>query len=117
VSNEPRPNPKRGARLREANRAQLCWGRIDLDAQLPQDHAARAICAVIDRLDLSRLYARIEARDDVAGAPAIDPKILLCLWVYATSEGESSGREIARLTELHAAYRWICGGVAVNYTR
>jgi transposase len=108
-------DPKRGARLREANRAQLAWGRIDLEAQLPDDHPARAICAVIERLDLAALYAPIEARDEVAGAPAIDPKLLLGLWVYATSEGEGSAREIWRLTQLHAAYRWICGGVEVGY--
>src|SRR3990167_9377598 len=61
-------DPKRGARLREANRSQLAWGRIDLDAQLPDDHPARAICAVIERLDLSALYVPIEARHEVAGA-------------------------------------------------
>ena len=108
-------DPKRGARLREANRSQLAWGRIDLDAQLPDDHPARAICAVIERLDLSALYVPIEARDEVAGAPAIDPTLLLGLWVYATSEGEGRAREIWRLTQLHAAYRWICGGVEVGY--
>ncbi len=108
-------DPKRGARLREAKRSQLAWGRIDLDAQLPDDHPARAICAVIERLDLKALYAQIDARDEVAGASAIDPKILLALWVYATSEGEGSGREIWRLTQMHAAYRWICGGVDVGY--
>jgi hypothetical protein len=26
-----------------------------------------------------------------------------------------SGREVARLTRQHDAYRWICGGVSVNY--
>jgi len=108
-------DPKRGARIREADRAQISWGRIDLDAQLPADHPSRAIWAVIERIDLSALYAQIEARDSAAGAPAIDPKILLGLWVYATSEGEGSAREIQRLTSLHAAYRWICGGVEVNY--
>jgi transposase len=61
------------------------------------------------------LYAQIEARNEVAGAPAIDPKILVALWVYATSEGEGSAREIWRLTQEHAAYRWICGGVEVGY--
>lgn len=111
----PPSDPKQGARLREAQRSQMAWGRIDLDAQLPEDHPARAIWAVIDRLDLFRLYGQIEARDDVAGAPSIDPKILVALWVYATSEGEGSAREIWRLTELHTAYRWICGGVEVGY--
>ena len=108
-------DPKRGARIRAADRSQITWGRIDLDAQLPEEHGARAIWAVIERLDLSALYAQIEARNSGAGAPAIDPKILLALWVYATSEGEGSAREIDRLTTLHAAYRWICGGVDVNY--
>jgi transposase len=110
-----RKNPKLGARLRWANRTQMAWGRIDLDAQLPEDHPARVIWAVIERLDLAALYAGIEARDAVAGAPVIDPQILLALWVYATSEGEGSAREIWRLTTMHAAYRWICGGVDVGY--
>jgi len=102
-------------RLREANRSQMVWGRIDLDAQLPEDHAARAIWAVVGRLDLSALYEQIDARGALAGASAIDPKILLTLWIYATSEGEASAREIWRLTQVHAAYRWICGGVDVGY--
>ena len=113
---KPAPaEPKRGARLREANRAQVTWGRIDLEAQLSEDHPARAICTVVERMDLSALYVPIKARDEVAGASAIDPKILLELWVYGTSEGEGSAREIWRLTEMHAAYRWICGGVDVGY--
>jgi hypothetical protein len=114
----PRPalaDPKRGARLREAERSQIRWGRIDLDAQLAEEHPARAIWSVVERLNLSALYQQIEARDQVAGASAIDPKILLALWVYATSEGEGSAREIWRLTEVHAAYRWLCGGVEVGY--
>lgn len=44
---------KRGVRLRGANRSQMAWGRIDADAQLPEDHAARAIWTVVERLDLS----------------------------------------------------------------
>ncbi|HEX9709600.1 MAG TPA: IS1182 family transposase [Candidatus Thermoplasmatota archaeon] len=93
----------------------MTWGPVNLDAQLPEDHVARDVVAVIGRLDLSAFYAPVEARDGVAGAPAIDPKILLALWVFATSEGEGSAREIWRLTGLHAAYRWICGGVEVGY--
>jgi transposase len=116
AASEKRETVKPGTpRLRRADRAQIAWGRIDLDAQLPEDHPARAICAVVDRLDLSALYEQIEARGEAAGASAIDPQILLSLWVYATSEGEGSGRELWRLTSVHAAYRWICGGVEVGY--
>lgn len=108
-------DPKQGARLRQADRSQVLWGRIDLDAQLKDDHPARAIVAVVERLDLSALYSQIEARGEEAGAPAIDPKILLALWAYATSDGEGSARGIWRLIQVHAAYRWICGGVDVGY--
>ena len=108
-------DPERGLRLRRANRTQLRWGRIDLDAALPEDHPARAVAAVIDTLDLRGLLGQIRARGETAGAPPIDPKILLGLWVYAMSEGVGSGREIARLAELHAAYRWLAGGVDVAY--
>ncbi len=75
----------------------------------------RAIWEVVARLDLDALYADIASRDDHAGAPAIDPTLLLALWVYATSEGEGSAREIARLTEKHSGYRWLCGGVQLSY--
>ena len=43
------------------------------------------------------------------------PQILFALWLYATLEGVGSGREVARLSQEHDAYRWICGGVSVNY--
>src|SRR5208283_6058623 len=50
-----------------------------------------------------------------AGRSAIDPRILLALWLFATLKGVGSARELARLCEYHLAYRWICGGVSVNY--
>ena len=84
---------------------------------MPADHEVRAIAAVVDKLDLRGRYADVRARGEIAGAPDTDPKIVLGLWVYATSDGVGSGREIARLVEVHAAYRWLCGGVAVAYHR
>jgi transposase len=64
---------------------------------------------------LSPWYQRIEAVEGVAGHPAIDPAILMALWLYATLEGVGSARALARLCEEHHAYRWICGGVGVNH--
>lgn len=49
-----------------------------------------------------------------AGRPAIDPAMLMALWLYATVEGVGSARALARLCEQHDAHRWICGGVSVN---
>ena len=50
-----------------------------------------------------------------SGRTPIAPEILFSLWLYATVEGVGSARTIARLTEAHDAYRWICGGVQVNH--
>lgn len=50
-----------------------------------------------------------------SGRSAIAPEILFALWLYATIEGVGSARAIARLTESHDAYPWICGGVQINY--
>lgn len=69
----------------------------------------------MERLDLSEFYAAIRSREGRAGRPAVDPRIYLALWIYATLDGVGSAREIERLTRDHLAYQWICGGVPVNY--
>ena len=102
-------------RLREANRRQLLLRPCDLESLLAADHPARAIWRILEGLDLERFHAPIKAREGSAGRDATDPKILLALWLYGLSQGVSSARELARLSQAHDAYRWICGGVTVNY--
>ena len=63
------------------------------------------------------MYAAIRAVEGGSGRTAIAPEILFALWLYATLEGVGSARALARLTQAHDAYRWICGGVQVNYQR
>jgi transposase len=101
-------------RVLRANRAQLELRPTDLESLLPEDHRARAIWEFVEGLDLSALYAEIRSVEGHAGRPAIDPAILLSLWIYATSEGVGSARALARLCERHDAYRWICGGLEVS---
>lgn len=88
---------------------------MHLDESLAADHRARVIWKVVERLDLAAFYAEIQARGDQPGRPATDPKILLALWLYATTDGVGSGRELERLCNESDAYRWLCGGVTVNY--
>ena len=101
-------------RLLCANRAQLLLRPVDLDATLPLDHPARTLWAMVEHLDLAAFQESIRAREGEPGRPAIDTTILVTLWLYATSKGVGSAREIARLYTEHDAYRWICGGVAVS---
>lgn len=102
-------------RLRRPDRAQVLLRPCVLDELLPPDHDARMIWEVVTNLDLSEFYEPILARGSVPGRRATDPQLLVALWLYATKNGVGSGRELARLCESHDAYRWLCGGVAVNY--
>lgn len=102
-------------RVQEPNRLQVELRASDLESLLPADHRARLVWGYVVRQDLSRLFDAIKARGSNAGRAAIDPRVLFALWLYATLEGVGSGRELARLCQEHDAYRWICGGVSVNY--
>ena len=103
------------ARYETANRTQPELLPYDVDAVLPPGHAARLVWRFVEGLDLSAFYATIRSREGRAGRPAIDPKILLALWLYATIDGVGSAREVDRLCYRHDAYRWLRGGVSVNY--
>jgi len=102
-------------RVLMAQRNQIALRPMDLEATVGPEHAVRNVWAFVERLDLSALYAEIGSVEGGAGRPAIDPQILMALWLYATVDGVGSAREIERLTEAHDAYRWICGGVNVNH--
>jgi transposase len=102
-------------RLLEANRRQIEMRASDLESLLGPDHRARLVWGYVVRQDLSKLFDCVKSRGSNAGRAAIDPRILFALWLYATLQGVGSGREVARLSQAHDAYRWICGGVAVNY--
>jgi transposase len=103
------------ARYLEADRAQFQWDMVDLESQLVADHRARVVWAFVLSLDLTALYDRIRAREGEPGRPPPDPQIFLALWLYATLEGVGSARHLARLCESDAAYRWLRGGVSMNY--
>lgn len=115
VSRPSSPSSPEQARVLRPNRQQLQWTPRDLDAALAQDHPARAIWDMLERLDLTPFYASVRAFLDGPGRPATDPQVLLALWLLATTEGIGSARHLARLCDEHDAYRWLCGGVPVNY--
>jgi transposase len=102
-------------RVETANRQQVELYPCDLEELLPQGHAARLVWRFVEGLDLTRFYATIRAREGRAGRAPIDPKILVALWLYATIDGIGSARELDRLCARHDAYRWLRGGVSVNY--
>ena len=108
----PRIGPKR---MRHAVRNQVEFQQCSLDELLPEDHEARIVWAYVSGLDLSELTGRIQAVEGGPGQAPADPRILMSLWLYATLRGVGSARELNRLCQAHVAYRWICGGVSMNY--
>lgn len=125
VSDELFPEIERGAepsgaegdppRYQTPDRTQIELTPCDLEALLPPGHAARLVWRFVEGLDLSVLYGAIRAREGRPGRPPIDPRILVALWLYATIDGVGSAREVDRLCVRHDAYRWLRGGVSVNY--
>jgi transposase len=97
------------------NRMTPSWEMVDLGQLVAADHPVRLVVAFVGKLALGRLYHAIKARAHGPGRDAIDPALLLALWLYATIEGIGSARELARLCERDLPYRWLCGGVGVNH--
>lgn len=116
TSQSTRPEPDRTGqpRLSVPDRQQLLLATT-IDELLEADHPARAVWSYVQELDLTPLYDRIRARGSVAGRPAIDPRLFVALWLYATLSGFTSARELDDLCIHHDAFRWLAGGVSVNY--
>lgn len=102
-------------RVRRAVRNQAEMMVRDLDSLVAEDHQVRCIWEFLEKLDLSAFYGSVKATMDSPGRPASDPRVLLALWVYATAQGVGSARELDRLCQEHDAYRWLRGGVPVDY--
>jgi transposase len=111
----PETSPSGAPRLLRPDRHQIRFVPTSLDALVEEDHRVRGVWGVVEKLDLTEFENEVCARGATAGRAAIDPRILVGLWLYGTSEGIGSARELSRLCEEHNAYRWICGGVGVNY--
>lgn len=103
------------ARVKRPQRDQIQWRDAALDQMIPRDHRVRAVWAYVDSLDLTPLYGKIRAVEGGVGRDAVDPKILMALWMFAIIEGISSARHLARLCERDLPYLWICGEVGVNH--
>ena len=74
-------------RLRVPVRDQVELRAVDLESLVAADHPVRVIWAYVEQLDLSELEMRIKAREGHPGHPPIAPRLLVALWLYATSEG------------------------------
>ena len=86
------------------------------ESLIGEDHPARLIWSYVGELDLSELENRIKARGD---RPGITPRhrrdfCWRCGSMPPARASVARGRWNG-WCESHDAYRWLCGGVTVNY--
>jgi transposase len=105
----------RKIRLEKGNRYQAEMRTASLDELVPADHRVRIVWAMAEMKDFSLFYKEVESIEGEAGRPAIDPRILFSLWLYATLDNVGSARELSRLCQEHIAYQWLAGNLRVNY--
>jgi len=102
-------------RLRQPERDQPGWQILALEDLVAPEHPVRAVWAFVQTLDLRPLHEAVKAREGVPGQAPAAPALMLALWLWATVDGVGSARELDRLCTEHLAYRWLCGGVSMNY--
>ena len=88
---------------------------VDLAAQLLPGTFEHALCHLIDReIDLSRFDARY--RNDVTGAPALPPAMLLKVMLFGYSRRMISSRELERACREHVTFIALSGDSAPHFT-
>jgi transposase len=102
-------------RLRQPDRAQMQMVVQCPDDLILQDHQARVIWRVCQSQDIADFCQPIKAREGASGRDATSPTLLMALWLYATTCGVGSARELARLCKESKPYIWLCGGVSINH--
>ena len=88
-----------------ANREQAMLMPYDLSSWLPEEHLARFVVDIVDRLDFRHIYSQHKG----CGSSPYDPKMLLSLLFYGYSTGIFSSRKIEKATYDSVAFRFIAG--------
>ena len=114
-SSQPTPDQDAPPRLRRPDRQQLLVQPRTVDDLVPQDHPVRMIWALVQRWDLTLFLQGIRASGERPGRAATDPQLLIALWLYTTTQSVGCGRRLTKLCTESDPYRWLCGGVSLNY--
>jgi transposase len=117
---EPETLPKKESgnekpKIRVVDRKQVLIRCVDVEQSIPEDHPARAIWEFVEQMDLKVFYERIESKEGELGRPAIDPRVLMSLWIYGYSEGVGSARELSEMCEYEPGCLWLTGYQSINY--
>jgi len=79
---------------------------------LPTDHPARQLVAFLDTMDLAPLYGLYLP----AGAPPIDPRLQLGVWLYGYMTGQVSSRQLERATTEQVPFVYLAAGTQPDHS-
>ena len=114
----PDDNPRRSLRrpipyMRRPQRSEVCQYIAALDDLVSLTHPVRAAWAFAEALDLQNILNSDSLK--IAASAPVQPALMVALWLWAITEGVGSARRLEKLCVEHLAYRWLCGGVEIDY--
>ena len=115
ASTEIRSDEVARKRFQPINRDQLIIRPLDVEKLVEEDHAVRAIWAMVCQLDWSRFEEDVKVVEGGKGRSRYDPRLLGALWIYAYSEGVNSARELSRMCSYEPGCQWLTAMEEVNY--
>jgi transposase len=98
--------------VRRPQRGEVRQHIATLDDLIPLDHPVRAIWAFAEVLDFKEGAG--SGRKKLPHA-AVDPKLMVAFWLWATVDGIGSARHLEKRCAEHLTYRWLCGGIEIGH--
>jgi transposase len=102
-------------RMRKADRAQVGMHFCSIDELVADDHQVRVVWDAVSQMDLSAFMQPIAVRQFTPGRSANDVAVMVALWLWAAVNNVARGRELQRRCERDLTFKWICGGLGMNY--
>ena len=116
IPNQTVEQLRRGAvRMRLADRSQVGMHLCSIDELVSADHQVRMMWDAVCQMDLSAFTASIKVTEFTEGRPANDVRVMVGLWLWAAANNVARGRVVARLCERDLSFKWMCGGLTMNY--
>lgn len=84
---------------------------MDLETMIPENHVSRTIHQQVEEIP----EVAIQNWQMAEGRPSYHPKMMLKVILYAYSQGVTSGRKIASMTQENIPMMWLAGQQAPSY--
>src|SRR5262245_51962398 len=91
-------------RVELPERDQMLLESYCLEDLVGPDDPVRIIWEIVKQWNLSRFYAAYRARGSQPGRAALDPRVLIAVWLYGATRNVSSGRELERRCQREAGF-------------